>query len=123
MREEMGSFKDEMTQRMDQMQKNMLEVKGNVALLDQKVGILDHKVTQCSEVLNETTIKIAEMQNGFYNLENKMDTFQIETKKEIQRIDAAIQALIQQVFDLNRRLNAHIATPWNKAHPDPNSAA
>src|SRR5579883_1912852 len=151
MREELGSFKsvvleevahinqridqvdqriDQVDQRIDQVQKSVLEVKGNVAMLDQKVDILeqkvsvldqrvvilDQRVTQCTEVLDEATVKIAELQQSFYNLENKMDTFQKEAKKDNQ-------ALIQQIVEVNRRLDAHIATPWDKAHPNPGTAA
>lgn len=134
MREEMGAFRTEMrgeintavqasearmTQRMDQMQQNILEIKGNVALLD-------NKVDQFSLVLDETTIKIASIQNDLYNLENKLDTHinvTMQMKQHMQHIDTAVQTLIQQVFDINRRLFAHIATPWDKAHPGPNSAA
>ncbi|MGH2508268.1 MAG: hypothetical protein ACRDHZ_12830 [Ktedonobacteraceae bacterium] len=115
-----------MTQRMDQMQKNILEIKGNVALLDNKVEKLDHKVDQFAFVLDETTIKIASMQNDLYNLENKLDThidMTTHMKKDIQRIDIAVQSLVRQVFELDRRLLAHIATPWDKAHPGPNPAA
>jgi chromosome segregation ATPase len=151
-REEMSTFKGEMreemntaiqagetrmTQHIDQVQKNVLEVKGNVALLDQKVDTLDHKINavdrrvtvldrkvdQFSDVLNETTVTIADMQQSLFNLENKVDMYHATVKQEILRIDTAIQALVQQVFEMNRRLTTHIATPWNKAHPDPNSAA
>jgi chromosome segregation ATPase len=151
MREELGSFKSvvleevaHINQRIDQVQKSVLEVKGNVAMLDQKVDILeqkvslldqkvdvleqkvsvldqrvvilDQRVTQCTDVLDEATVKIAEMQQSFCNLENKMDTFQKEAKKDNQ-------ALIQQIVEVNRRLDAHIATPWDKAHPSPGTAA
>src|SRR5260370_268678 len=140
MREEMNAAiqasETRMTQRIEQVQKNVLEVKGNVALLDQKVGTLDHKINavdrrvtvldrkvdQFSDVLNETTVTIADMQQSLFNLENKVDTYHATVKQEILRIDTAIQALVQQVFEMNRRLTTHIATPWNKAHPDPNSA-
>jgi chromosome segregation ATPase len=108
-----------MIQRMDQMQKNILEIKGNVALLD-------NKVDQFSLVLDETTTKIASIQNDLYNLENKLDTHinvTMQMKQHLQRIDTAVQTLTQQVFEINRRLFAHIATPWDKAHPGPNSAA
>jgi chromosome segregation ATPase len=135
---------DQVDQRIDQVQKSVLEVKGNVAMLDQKVDILeqkvslldqkvdvleqkvsvldqrvvilDQRVTQCTEVLDEATVKIAELQQSFYNLGNRMDTFQKEAKKDNQ-------ALIQQIVEVNRRLDAHIATPWDKAHPSPGTAA
>src|SRR5579883_540747 len=135
---------DRVDQRIDQVQKSVLEVKGNVAMLDQKVDILeqkvslldqkvdvleqkvsvldqrvvilDQRVTQCTEVLDEATVKIAELQQSFYNLGNRMDTFQKEAKKDNQ-------ALIQQIVEVNRRLDAHIATPWDKAHPSPGTAA
>lgn len=146
--ETLGSFKVEMrkeintavqaseariTQRMDQMQKNILEIKGNVALLDNKieklehkVDQLEHKVDQFSLVLDEATIKIASIQNDLYNLENKLDTHidvTMHMKQDIQRIDIAVQSLIQQVLEVNRRLLVHMATPWDKAHPGPNPAA
>lgn len=131
MREEMAAViqasEARMIQRIDQVQKNVLEVKGNVALLDQKldktanelgqrIKEVDQKVDQCSDVLNDVTIKIAEMQTSFYSLENKVDMFQSETRK-------AHQALSQQISETNRRLDEHIATPWNKTHPEPGSAA
>lgn len=115
-----------MNLRFDQMQKNLLEVKGNVALLDSKVDKLDHKVDQFALVLDETTIKIASMQNDIYNLENKLDThieMTAQLKRDVQRIDATVQKLVQQIFELNRRLLLHIATPWDQAHPGPNPAA
>jgi len=63
------------------------------------------------------------MQQSMFNLENKVDTYHTSTKQGAVRSDAAVQEFGQQVLDLNHRLTNHIATPWNKAHPDPNSAA
>lgn len=127
----------DLNQRIDVVQQSVLEVKGNVALLDQKVDKLDHKVNvldskvgalerkveQVSEVLDEATVKIADMQQAMFNLENKVDTYHAAMKQDVLRTDATTQVLSQQVLDLNHRLTTHIATPWNKAHPDPNSAA
>lgn len=107
---------DSIENRASGIQRNTLEIKGDLA-------VLGRKVDQCTQVLDETTIKIADMQHSLFNLENKVDTYQTTIKQEILRIDTAIQALVQQVFEMNRRLATHIATPWNKAHPDPNSAA
>ena|SRR5579885_1500050 len=104
---------DRVDQRIDQVQKSVLEVKGNVAMLDQKVDILeqkvslldqkvdvleqkvsvldqrvvilDQRVTQCANVLDEVTVKIAEMQQSFYNLENKMDPFRKKRRRIIKR--------------------------------------
>jgi chromosome segregation ATPase len=126
-------------QHVDQVQQNVLELKGNVALLDQKVDRLDHKVNelegrigglerrvdaldgkvgQMADVLDEVTVKFADMQQTMFNLENKVDTYHTTIKQDVTRADATVQ-----VLDLNHRLTNHIATPWNKAHPDPNSAA
>jgi len=123
---------DRVDQQTDQVQKSVLEVKGHVATLDQKVNILEQKVSlldqkvgvlgqkvsvldqrvvildqriaQCTDALDEAAVKIAEMQQSLYNLENKMDSFQKEAKKDNQ-------ALVQQIVEMKRRLDAHIATP------------
>jgi uncharacterized coiled-coil DUF342 family protein len=116
LREEIHASETRMIRRVDGVQKNVIEIKGDLV-------VLGGKIDQCTQVLDEATVKIADMQESLFNLENKVDAYQAMHKQEILRIDAAISAVIQQVFELNRLLNAHIATPINKAHPGPDSAA
>ena len=97
-------------------QKHFREIKGDLAGVDKKLD-------QCTQVLDEAVTKITDAQQSLFNLENKVDAHYATIRREIIRIDTAIEALMRQMLDISRRLNAHITTSWNQAHPNPNATA
>ena len=149
MREEMGSFKSEVREEMgmailasearmiDHMNERLLPVNNKLGMVEARAAAIQkhvieikgdlvnvgRKVDQCTQVLDETTMKVADMQQSLFNLENKVDTYQTNVKREILRIDTALQALVQQLSDMNRHLSVHISTSAKQAHPDPGAAA
>ncbi len=125
--------------RLDRMDERFAQVDERFSQMDQRLNGMDERLhrtevlqkqmaanlAQLGFVLDEATVKINELQMGQIKLENKLQENTDMLKRDMQKLTYVVYGFMDNITEtvggISRRLDTHINTPINQAHP--NSAA